>query len=197
MKRATESITLVLYLCLGFTALSFVAFAAFGRSNSDDWAAFGDFVGGVTNPLIGIANLVLLVVISYQLADRDDRRNMISLKHQALLEFGKLLKYTPRPMRTITQEDFELYAESWERYSAFIRDWAYLFPGLQKEFSSLFFLAIALGNSVNAVYQYHSRGLQGSPDAIAAFEKLEHFYADEYTKGYQLLLSKMQSHMEN
>ncbi len=61
-----------------------------------EWAAFADYFGGMLNPIIAIANLVFLVYISFELAKREDNRNLIPLRHQLIS--GLILTLNlPRP----------------------------------------------------------------------------------------------------
>lgn len=197
VKSATQMVALTLYTCGGFTVFALAIYAFFGITNQEKWAHFGDYFSGIVNPIIAFANLILLVVISYQLADREDRRSDRAIKHQALLEFGKLLKYTPRPIGEITQEDHELYIDSWEKYSSFSRDWLYLFPDCSRDFDSLFFMLFALGNSILTTHRLQSRGLNGSAEVKNAMANVEKFYENDFLQAYNVVLSKMRSSMNS
>jgi hypothetical protein len=50
--------------------------------NAASWGAFGDYFGGVLNPLIGIANLGFLIYISFLIADLDEKRSIRETKSQ-------------------------------------------------------------------------------------------------------------------
>jgi hypothetical protein len=57
--------------------------------------SFGDYFGGLLNPIIAFANLIVLVVISYQLADREDKRNKFALRNSAFEELVAILEEIP------------------------------------------------------------------------------------------------------
>lgn len=39
--------------------------------NSSDWGTFGDFIGGITNPIIGIVNVLVLVYLTLRISEID------------------------------------------------------------------------------------------------------------------------------
>jgi hypothetical protein len=47
-----------------------------------DWGTFGDYFGGVLNPIIGVVNIYLLAYISREVASLDGTRHLESLKIQ-------------------------------------------------------------------------------------------------------------------
>jgi uncharacterized membrane protein len=91
MKNSTYLIKLTLQLSLGFSIFAIVLFGVFGAADSEHWAHFGDYVGGLLSPVIAFANLIVLLVISYQLAERDDKRNKLPLQHAAFQELVEIL----------------------------------------------------------------------------------------------------------
>ena len=51
------------------------SFSENGRSNNpEDWALFGDYVGGTTNVIIGLVNIIVTVYIAYLIKSVDDKR---------------------------------------------------------------------------------------------------------------------------
>lgn len=46
-----------------------------GWNDTQKWGAFGDYVGGLLNPIFAFVNVIILVVISYQLALMEDGRS--------------------------------------------------------------------------------------------------------------------------
>lgn len=51
--------------------------------NPEHWGQFGDFVGGVLNPLISLVNLIILSYLSIRLVKDEDNRNEWTLKELA------------------------------------------------------------------------------------------------------------------
>lgn len=71
--------------------------------NKAEWGAFGDYVGGVVNPLTALANLAFLVYVSYQISELDKARTegelemqkkiaLYGLKNDAYKELDELLR---------------------------------------------------------------------------------------------------------
>ncbi|MDQ6482331.1 hypothetical protein [Dyadobacter sp. LHD-138] len=67
-----------------------------------EWGAFGDYIGGILNPLAAIANLIFLAYVSYQLSELDKSRGkaeqatqkkiaLYSLKNDAYKELANML----------------------------------------------------------------------------------------------------------
>lgn len=57
-----------------------------GRSVSDNpeqWGQFGDYLGGILNPIISLINLVVLTYISISISRIEDRRNQWTLQELA------------------------------------------------------------------------------------------------------------------
>lgn len=52
-------------------------------NSSSDWGTFGDYFGGLLNPIIGIANIAILIIISYQIAGWDNKRHKNEFLYQA------------------------------------------------------------------------------------------------------------------
>ena len=44
-------------------------------SNSGDWGTFGDFIGGILNPIIGLLTLIVTVIIALTISDVEKRRH--------------------------------------------------------------------------------------------------------------------------
>lgn len=47
---------------------------------SSDWGTFGDFVGGITNPVIGIANALILIYLTLKISELDQKQKEKELK---------------------------------------------------------------------------------------------------------------------
>lgn len=72
-------------------------------TDSANWGAFGDFFGGIFNPLIGIANIIILVYISILVSNYEDRRWKQTLIHeQYTLLLNELEKVK---MKTVNNSD--------------------------------------------------------------------------------------------
>ena len=58
-------------------------------SDTSVWGVFGDFIGGTINPIIGLANLALLIAISIYVAKFDSHRQFNEYRYQAYIELCK------------------------------------------------------------------------------------------------------------
>ena len=47
---------------------------------SSDWGTFGDFIGGITNPIIGIANALILIYLTLKISEFDQKQKEKELK---------------------------------------------------------------------------------------------------------------------
>lgn len=85
-KNLTELIKSARWLILiagVFAILVVIAYViARGWKEAEPWGQFGDFLGGVLNPVFAFANVVVLIVISYQLAIADEERSLSERKAQ-------------------------------------------------------------------------------------------------------------------
>ncbi|WP_299178980.1 hypothetical protein [uncultured Chryseobacterium sp.] len=53
-------------------------------SNSpENWGPFGDYIGGILNPIIGILNLIVLTYLSVNLVKEENERNKFTLQELA------------------------------------------------------------------------------------------------------------------
>lgn len=52
-------------------------------SSPESWGPFGDYFGGVLNPIIGILNLIVLTYLSINLVHEDEERNKFTLQELA------------------------------------------------------------------------------------------------------------------
>lgn len=69
------SIVIIPYICK-FGALNF-------SSSPESWGPFGDYVGGLLNPIIGILNLIVLTYLSINLVKEDTERNKWTIQELA------------------------------------------------------------------------------------------------------------------
>lgn len=95
---------LLLGLCWAITAICFISiigtywanFHEYGRSNDPErWGQFGDYFGGILNPIISILNLIILTYITIHLSKIEDKRNQWTLQELA------------RPLGNIICGDYE------------------------------------------------------------------------------------------
>lgn len=66
----------------------------FGYCISDnpvDWGVFGDYIGGILNPLLAIINIILLIQLSYNVEIKEDLRRFNEIKYKAYTELTNTL----------------------------------------------------------------------------------------------------------
>lgn len=62
----------------------YIHFHKFGLSNNpESWGQFGDFFGGVLNPIISLINLIILTYLSIRVVKIDEERNKWTLQELA------------------------------------------------------------------------------------------------------------------
>lgn len=103
MKNIKTIVTTILIItvviCLIPVITYVLKFSAYGLSNdTGSFGVFGDFIGGVLNPIIGFANLILLVVISYYIARVENNRQINEFRYKAYLDFSKELEKIVYPL---------------------------------------------------------------------------------------------------
>jgi hypothetical protein len=49
---------------------------------SSDWGTFGDFIGGITNPIIGIVNVLVLVYLTLKISEIDNNNKIKEQENQ-------------------------------------------------------------------------------------------------------------------
>jgi len=97
----TIYISLLIILLVASAYLWNFADGTFSESKAE-WRAFGDYIGGILNPLAAIANLIFLAYVSHQLSELDKSRGMVeqatqkkialySLKNDAYKELANML----------------------------------------------------------------------------------------------------------
>ena len=83
--------TLVYYIwisCISFLVLTLGIFILNFRNNEisdkpEVWGQFGDYFGGIMNPIVSIINLIILTYLSIRLVKNDDDRNKWTLQELA------------------------------------------------------------------------------------------------------------------
>lgn len=194
MKKATSLVTLALFVCVCFTVISLIVYVAFGRNEQEQWAKFGDYFSGVVNPLIAITNLVVLVIISYQLADRDDKRNQLPLRHEAMIRLGQCMDYLPRPI-SLEPDDLKMYYEADSKFSQFVRDWQYMFPNSKPHIDTFGGQLFVYINNVEQYFNLVSMYGTHSNQAIKKQSFLTHFFENDMMSSYGLLRKSMRDSM--
>lgn len=89
------------------------------------WGAFGDFIGGTINPIIGLANLALLAAISFYVAKLDNHKQFNEYRYYAYTEIGKQFEKTSK-----TSDDYESLKNYIEVFSS---NNQFLFPGVSNK----------------------------------------------------------------
>jgi len=113
-------------------------------SQTQDWGTFGDYFGGILNPIIGIMNLVLLVYITFLISDTEESRSqnelnnqkkfaLYSLKHDSLKELNTILeKVQPEIVKSESDSSIKLIFIR-NDLNAFIITNTYLFPSFEND----------------------------------------------------------------
>jgi uncharacterized membrane protein len=78
--------------------------------NQSDWGTFGDYFGGILNPVIGIVNIIVLIIISYQIAGWDNKRHRNEFLYKAYCDLTeKLDSYKISSLKSIELKFLEEY----------------------------------------------------------------------------------------
>ena len=127
--RTTAVCILILGVLISFTPLIFyLSHFATGQDYStskDDWGTFGDFIGGTINPIIGLINLALLVVISFAIARSDDSRQINEYRYKIYTEL-----YSKFAQLDSKSENIEVYQNYLKQFVQFNQ---FLFEGKAKD----------------------------------------------------------------
>ncbi|MHA4737764.1 hypothetical protein [Dyadobacter sp. MSC1_007] len=74
-KALGPALRLTLMICGCFSVIVVLVYVlARGWNDATAWAAFGDYLSGLLNPIFAFANVIVLVIISYQLAVIENSR---------------------------------------------------------------------------------------------------------------------------
>ena len=130
----------ILWICTSIAIVT-IGFYAYNFNKSplsiapSDWGTFGDYIGGILNPIIGITNIIVLIYISFLISKYEDKRWSNQLIHDAykdlLSEFEKLhhKKYNTSKSRDLIMylygfayENSYLFDEYEESFSKFCYD---------------------------------------------------------------------------
>lgn len=133
--KSKALINTVLFFILSMTIGTIVPYYlhfkdhAFATSSPTDWGVFGDFFGGVLGTLIGILNLIVLVRLTYYVADQDKRTAL----NQFRFEFYQKLKDA--------FDQFDANKSSGRRQKMLsvaldsAKDYIFLFPEISKDYT--------------------------------------------------------------
>lgn len=103
-KKPTKWYVYLLYGIIILSIITFIIYPAykyystfneFGEStNPEDWALFGDYIGGTTNVILGIVNIFVTAYIAYLIKTLDDNRlekqiKIEDLRHQQNIDLQK------------------------------------------------------------------------------------------------------------
>lgn len=127
----------LVFLVVLFYVINFHKFPI--SKDAQTWGTFGDYFGGILNPLIGIVNLLVLIYITFQIAHLETSRAeseltiqkqiaLYSLKHDALKELNKILEQVQQEL-ILSESNSELKIILLRNdFNAFINTNSYLFP---------------------------------------------------------------------
>lgn len=123
-----------------FSVAVLVAYViAQGWKDASVWGAFGDFLGGILNPVFAFANVIILVVISYQLAEIEETRaekdrasqerlSKFGMQYTAIQEVNSFQYETEKAVATYDVDQIE---ELRSRIFQAIARYQILFPSLE------------------------------------------------------------------
>ncbi|MCK6639807.1 MAG: hypothetical protein L6Q81_06950 [Bacteroidia bacterium] len=109
--KTIVGITLVigLLLCLAALLLYYYNFRSQQMSSDPDaWGVFGDYLGGTLNPILGLTNLALLVIISVYVAKFDTYRHFNEYRYQSYTKLCSMFDNAPDTAEGIAKLNSEL-----------------------------------------------------------------------------------------
>lgn len=98
-KKQTLIISIVVFFVLLIPSVFYVYnFKTFNISKStNDWGAFGDFFGGVTNTIISLLSLIILTYISWIVSKLSSEENKkLYILEKRIEAYDNLLKFLPK-----------------------------------------------------------------------------------------------------
>lgn len=128
---------LMIFIVVGSYFFNFSEFPI--SKDTQVWGSFGDYYGGILNPILSILNLGVLVYITFQISDIDNRRTeqellvqrqiaLFALKHDALKELnGILLQFQPELVKSDIDSEVKIILFRNE-FNSFIDTYSHLFP---------------------------------------------------------------------
>ncbi len=113
-------------------------------NDKTEWGAFGDYFGGIINPLIGMANLFFLIKLTFTIDGLEDNRRINDLNNQKYLTLYTIrhdsLKMISSNLEKVQLEIIERAKDSGlklllirNEISSFVHANDYIFPSLKEE----------------------------------------------------------------
>ncbi|WP_027388795.1 hypothetical protein [Chryseobacterium gregarium] len=93
---------LVLLMVIFIVGIYYYKFKDYSVSNDPSmWGVFGDYIGGTLNSIVGIANLIILTYITFQLVKIEDERNNKNYKNSVFPAFNLIRSQSPDEFKII------------------------------------------------------------------------------------------------
>lgn len=133
-----------LIIILAVTIPYFVKFNGEISDNTAVWGAFGDYFGGILNPIFAIINIGILIYLTHLVHRIDSNRvkeeleiqkqiAIYGLKHDALKEFNNnLSKFQPELVKSDENSELNIILHRNDFYSL-IETYTYLFPSIEND----------------------------------------------------------------
>jgi len=110
------NISILLLISIIPITFYFIHFFCNGISkNPEDWALFGDYVGGVSNLILGVCNIIITAYIAYLIGKVDKKRHkkqkeLDNLRHQQSLDLQE--KLFERNLKENAYKEFNILINS-------------------------------------------------------------------------------------
>jgi len=119
---------LILWICISI-AIATIGFYAYNfnksplSSDPSDWGTFGDYIGGILNPILGITNIIVLIYISLLISKYEDKRWSHQLIHDAYKELlSEFEKLPHKKYNTSKSHDLIMYLYSYAYENSYLFD---------------------------------------------------------------------------
>ena len=194
-RRMLGAVIITLLVCGSFAATVLLTYVFFdGWRDSERWAHFGDYFNGVLGPVIAFANLILLVIISYQLAAREDARNKYPIQLATLLKLESFFRSLPRPIGELDNTDLEIYFHAHENMSLLGSEINHVFQECRKESDELAVKVFYIAEDVKGYFRAQARGVD--PAILSQrSDRLFDSFMDDLTPSYLKLVKSMKDAM--
>lgn len=151
MEKPVKFMFLILMVCSAMFISAILAYwvhfsGSPGKDDAAHWGAFGDYFGGITNPMIAVLNLIFLLYISFQIDKQSEERNERDRLHQENIAVYPIKKEASARLASIfsrvyqvkgSQEPEKLTGLFYE-YSDFLKVHSHLFKTLSEGAHSAF-----------------------------------------------------------
>jgi len=89
LKKIAVIAGAILIVFLIFKVFSLYHYRFSDRFSNDPsiWGQYGDYIGGLLNPLFSLINIVVLIYLTFIVSKNDDNRSKNELRYRALKEF--------------------------------------------------------------------------------------------------------------